>query len=41
MEFFLRRVIVDQRLPFEVVALDESVLVAVTAAWQANQRESQ
>jgi len=26
MELFLRRVIVDEKLPFEVVALDEAVL---------------
>jgi addiction module RelB/DinJ family antitoxin len=35
MELFLRRIIIDQRLPFDVVALDEATLARVTQAWQA------
>jgi DNA-damage-inducible protein J len=38
MELFLRRVIVDQRLPFEVVALDEPALQSIVSAWR--QREA-
>jgi DNA-damage-inducible protein J len=34
MELFLRRVIVDQRLPFDVIALDEPALLSVLLAWQ-------
>lgn len=34
MELFLRRVIVDQRLPFEVTALDEPALLSILSAWQ-------
>jgi addiction module RelB/DinJ family antitoxin len=34
MELFLRRVIVDQRLPFEVTALDEPALLSIVSAWQ-------
>jgi DNA-damage-inducible protein J len=32
MELFLRRMIVDQKIPFEVVALDDSILAMVTKA---------
>ena len=35
MELFLRRVIVDQKLPFEVVALNEPTLTTIVAAWEA------
>jgi addiction module RelB/DinJ family antitoxin len=38
MELFLCRMIIDQRLPFEVVAFDPDMLAAVNAAWQAEQR---
>ncbi len=41
MELFLRRVIVDQKLPFEVVALDDAVLAAVTKASDAHLRGEQ
>jgi addiction module RelB/DinJ family antitoxin len=41
MELFLRRVLVDQRLPFEVVALDEAVLSNLGAAWRAHENEVQ
>jgi len=34
MELFLRRVIVDEKLPFEVVALDEIVLKEIDADWR-------
>jgi antitoxin component of RelBE/YafQ-DinJ toxin-antitoxin module len=34
MELFLRRVIIDQKLPFEVVALDDATLETVTQAWE-------
>jgi DNA-damage-inducible protein J len=34
MELFLRRVIVEQRLPFEVIALDEPALLSIVSAWQ-------
>jgi hypothetical protein len=33
-ELFLRRVIIDQKLPFEIAALDEASLIAVTKAWE-------
>jgi addiction module RelB/DinJ family antitoxin len=35
MELFLRRVIVDQKLPFDVVALDEQQLSTIVAAWES------
>ncbi len=43
MELFLRRVIVDQRIPFEVVALDQDVLarIADEASAQKTARKSQ
>lgn len=34
MEVFLRRVIVDQRLPFDVIALDEPALLLILSAWE-------
>ena len=34
MELFLRRVIVEQRLPFEVTALDEPALQSIVSVWQ-------
>jgi addiction module RelB/DinJ family antitoxin len=34
MELVLRRLIVDQRLPFEAVALDDHQLTAIVAAWE-------
>lgn len=39
MELFLRRVIVDQKLPFEVVALDEPTLTTIVSAWEAKGTE--
>jgi addiction module RelB/DinJ family antitoxin len=38
MELFLCRMIIDQRLPFEVVAFDPDMLAAVNAAWQTEQQ---
>jgi addiction module RelB/DinJ family antitoxin len=35
MELALRRLIVDQRLPFEAVALDDQQLNSIVAAWEA------
>jgi DNA-damage-inducible protein J len=40
MELFLRRVIIDQKLPFEVAALDHATLTALTTAWQEQAREA-
>jgi DNA-damage-inducible protein J len=37
MELFLRRVIIDQKLPFDVVALDERMLLAITEACKAEE----
>lgn len=34
MELFLRRVIVDQKLPFEVVALDDATLASAIQEWE-------
>jgi DNA-damage-inducible protein J len=34
MELFLRRMIIDQKLPFEVVALDDATFRTITEAWQ-------
>jgi addiction module RelB/DinJ family antitoxin len=39
MELFLRRVIIDQKLPFEVTALDDAVLTEVTKAWEQRARQ--
>lgn len=36
MELTLRRLIVDQKLPFEPVALDERHLAEIDRAWQAH-----
>jgi addiction module RelB/DinJ family antitoxin len=38
-ELFLRRVIIDQKLPFEVEALDDATLTAVTQAWEKHARQ--
>ncbi len=38
-ELFLRRVIIDQKLPFEVVALDDATLMEVTKVWQEQARQ--
>jgi addiction module RelB/DinJ family antitoxin len=35
MELALRRLIVDQRLPFEAVALDDQQLHSIITAWEA------
>jgi addiction module RelB/DinJ family antitoxin len=37
MELFLRRLVVDQRLPFEVVALDEPAAATIMLAWQKHE----
>ena len=39
MELFLRRVIIDQRIPFEVIALDDATLAS--AATKATRQASQ
>jgi DNA-damage-inducible protein J len=39
MELFLRRLIADQRLPFEVVALDEGTLATIIDSWEACGKE--
>jgi len=39
MELFLRRVIIDQKLPFEVAALDDATLVAATRAWKKHTQQ--
>jgi len=41
MELFLRRTILDQRLPFEVVALNDELLTEMIAAWEAKKTTSQ
>ena len=41
MELFLRRLIVDQKLPFEVVAIDDATLTAIVQAWEAQNREKE
>jgi len=35
MELALRRLIIDQKLPFEAVALSDADLGMITAAWEA------
>ncbi len=39
MELFLRRLIVDRKLPFEVIALDDFTLATIAEAWKASQKE--
>jgi addiction module RelB/DinJ family antitoxin len=39
MELFLRRLIVDQKMPFEVIALDEVTFATIIDSWKANKRE--
>ena len=39
MELFLRRLIVDQKLPFEVVALDDGTLTTIVSSWEARSKE--
>jgi addiction module RelB/DinJ family antitoxin len=36
MELFLRRIIVDEKLPFEVAALDDAALATIVGAWNAD-----
>lgn len=38
MELFLRRVIVDQRIPFEIIALDPETFARITSEANANIR---
>jgi DNA-damage-inducible protein J len=33
MELFLRRLIVEERLPFEVIALEDATLEIITSEW--------
>jgi DNA-damage-inducible protein J len=40
MELFLRRLIVDQKMPFEVIAFDEATFATVMHSWEANKREN-
>jgi DNA-damage-inducible protein J len=37
MELFLRRLIVDRKLPFEVIALDDFTLATIAGAWEKEQ----
>jgi addiction module RelB/DinJ family antitoxin len=39
MELFLRRLIVDQKLTFEVVGLDDETLSTIAGAWEAQLRD--
>jgi DNA-damage-inducible protein J len=39
MELFLRRLIVDQKLPFEVAAVDEATLATILGSWEARSKE--
>ena len=38
MELFLRRLIVDQKMPFEVAALDEVTFATIAGSWNASKR---
>ena len=38
MELFLRRMIVDQKIPFEVVALDNATFMRMVQDWQVQER---
>jgi DNA-damage-inducible protein J len=40
MELFLRRLIIDQKVPFEVVAMDEETFATVLQTWEARKRET-
>ncbi len=35
MELFLRRIIVDEKLPFEVTALDDATIATIIGGWHA------
>jgi len=39
MELFLRRLIVDQKIPFEVIALDEATFATIMGSWEASERK--
>ena len=39
MELFLRRLILDQKMPFEVVGLDEATFATIVSSWEASRRE--
>jgi len=39
MELFLRRLIVDQKMPFEVVAMNDVTFATVMDSWEATKRE--
>ena len=40
MELFLHRMIVDQRIPFDVVALDTATLAHLEDQWEEKQRSA-
>jgi DNA-damage-inducible protein J len=40
MELFLRRLIVDQKMPFEVIALDEATFATIMDSWEASERRN-
>jgi addiction module RelB/DinJ family antitoxin len=39
LELFLRRLILDQRLPFEIAALDDATLANIVSSWQASRKD--
>jgi addiction module RelB/DinJ family antitoxin len=39
MELFSRRLIIDQKLPFEVVALDDATLATIVGSWETQAKE--
>jgi len=41
MELFLRRIIVDEKLPFEVAALDDATLATIVGTWQADKNDKE
>jgi addiction module RelB/DinJ family antitoxin len=41
MDLLLRRMIIDQKLPFEVAALDDATLAAATERWTKEARKSE
>src|SRR6266481_5942607 len=40
MELFLRRPIVDQKMPFEVIALDGATFATNMSSWEVSKREN-
>ncbi|MDE2071415.1 MAG: type II toxin-antitoxin system RelB/DinJ family antitoxin [Patescibacteria group bacterium] len=41
MELFLRRIIVDEKLPFEVTALDDATLATIIGTWRAGKQSKE